>query len=160
MDIDYRYVNTYITPQKPDIVPIPQIVFKAFIKNSQNGRVKKFIYNPPSFSDTVSTKFSEVGSIGGSYLRYQYVSGGNRTTNLSLYLRDTRFETIDHLKNFIEDFLPNRRLRYFPPPYMILSFGKYVKKFLVETIARDWSSFYYELSCKEMTIILTLKEVP
>jgi len=160
MDIDYKYINSYITPQIPAVVPIRQIVFKAFIKNSQNGNVKKFIYNPPKFSDTVTTKYSEVGSIGGSYLYYQYAGGGNRTTSIELFLRNTRFETIDSLKNFIEDFLPDRRLRFHPPPYMILSYGKYIKKFLVTTIARDWSDFYYELTCREMTISLTLLEVP
>lgn len=138
---------------------MPKGAIKAFIKNESTGKVKKFLYNPSEFSDTIEIKFSELGSVGGSYVNYQYVRGDNRQLTLDLWMRDSNTSVIKDFKAFIEDFIPSRTSRFKAPPLMTFCFGTYIKTFIVEGIARDWKDFNPNLEVTELSIKLSCREV-
>lgn len=129
---------------------------KGFIKNLSTGIVRKFIFNPESFSDDVTVMFSEIGNGGGAGKKYQYVGSDNRNITVELYLKGSTLK-INEFKNFLEDFIP--RKKFTAPPILLYCFGSYIKKCIMLSMSREWRDFNTNLEVKEIIIKLSLKEV-
>lgn len=131
---------------------------KGYIKNKSTGEVKPFLFNPQGYSDSRSTNIVEISSPGSSYPVFQYVSGGSRSLNLELYLRDTKKGTISSYLSFLEKFMPKKG-RFNKPPVLIFAMGNDVRECVLTGLERSFTEFNTDLTPKEATVTLTLVQL-
>lgn len=131
---------------------------KGYLKNKSNGKVRRFLYNPESISDTRSVTFSEISAPGSSYPKFQYVSTGARTMTLDLFLSNTKYGTTKDYLKFIEEFLPKGK-RFSKPPILVFAMGTDVRECLVTSVDRTFTDFdpkTLEVTRANVTLQLTL----
>ena len=121
---------------------------------------KPFLYNPSSFSDSISVNYNEVQTCGMSYPVPVYGGGALRTINFDIYLNDkvepgiTR-SFISHLHNFIPP-ASKKGYQFKAPKNIIFSFGWFVKECKLQNMEINYTSYTPDLKPIEATVNITL----
>ena len=94
---------------------------KGYLKDTQTNEVKRFLYNPTSFSDKQQIDFVIIHSPCCSYPKYQYVGTREIQISLDLYLRGDNGEVQDWI-NWLDSLKP--KSRFDTPHSIIFAFGQ------------------------------------
>ena len=130
---------------------------KGYLKNLHTGGIKKFIYNPSSFSTDRGATYTELSSPGSSYPHFQYVKGEARNVSFDLFLRGTSGEVASYV-DFLNSLLPpeNSSSNFKTPSPVLFAFGSFVAKCLVLDVGIDYTSFDEALNPTEANAKLKL----
>ena len=128
---------------------------KGYIKNKKTGKVKEFLFNPESVSDSRSVSFNEISSPGSSYPRFQYIKGEARSLSLNLFLRDTKKGTVKDYLSFLEGFLPTGS-KFSKPPVLIFAMGSDVRECILTDLQRNYEMYDKNLNPTQVTVTLSL----
>ena len=132
---------------------------KGYIKNLTTGDIKKFIYNPSSFTTDRSTNFMEVSSPGSSYPHFQYASGGGKTLSVDIFLSDdiTKGATKSYV-DFLEQLCPeeNSNSSFKKPPQILFAFGTFMEKCIVTDLGIEYIDFDASLNPTQANATLKL----
>ena len=133
---------------------------KGYIKNAGTGKIVEFLYNPSSYTTSRQMNYQELTAPGISYPQFQFVSGGAKEINFTLFLYGTEGEPKQFI-NFLNDFLPREKSDYpfMRPPEMLFAFGAYIKKCILVSFNEEYIEFNEDLTPKLVEIALTLKVV-
>lgn len=131
---------------------------KGYIKNKTTGKVKEFLFNPESISDSRSVVFNEISSPGSSYPRFQYVKGDARSLSLNLFLRDTKKGTVKDYLDFLEGFLPKGG-RFSKPPVLIFAMGSDVRECILTDYQRNFEEYDKNLNPTQVSVVLSLVQL-
>jgi len=109
-----------------------------------HGReMKKFIYNPSNFSDSIRVNYKEISSPGISYPVITYAGGATRRISFEIYLNGRALgvgddegaekvkEWIAHLHAYLP---PANGSQFHVPPLIDFSFGWFVKTCVLESM--------------------------
>lgn len=131
---------------------------KGYIKNLTTGDIKKFIYNPSSFSTDRGTTFMEVSSPGSSYPHFQYASGGGKTISVDLFLDDISKGDTKGYITFLEQLCPEEASNssFKKPPQILFAFGSFMEKCVVTDLKIEYTSFDTSLNPTQATATLKL----
>ena len=131
---------------------------KGYIKNKTTGKVKEFLFNPESISDSRSVSFNEISSPGSSYPRFQYVKGEARSLSLNLFLRNTKKGTVKDYLDFLEGFLPKGG-RFSKRPVLIFAMGSDVRECILTDYQRTFEEYDKNLNPTQVTVTLSLTQI-
>ena len=131
---------------------------KGYIKNKSTGKVKEFLFNPESISDSRSVSFNEISSPGSSYPRFQYVKGEARSLSLNLFLRNTKKGTVKDYLDFLEGFLPKGG-RFSKRPVLIFAMGSDVRECILTDYQRTFEEYDKNLNPTQVTVTLSLTQI-
>lgn len=116
---------------------------KGYLKDLKTGGIKKFIYNPNSFSTSRGAEYMEISSPGSSYPQFQYVRGEAKSVNLDLFLRSNNSWEVQSYVDFLNSLLPSEdsNSRFKKPNPVLFSFGSFVEKCIVLEVGVDYEDF-------------------
>lgn len=135
---------------------------KGYIKNTSNGSIKHFMFNPEVLQYTRSATYSEVASPGLSYPLTQYVRGNSIAFQIPLYIYDRAYTgAVKEWEAFLSAFLPPEvnNITYKKPDMLTLVMGSFIKNCVLESLDINYSDFNSDLEPTEATLTLSLKVV-
>lgn len=135
-------------------------VQKGYLKNETTGTVKKFIYNPNSISESRDVNFSTIIAPGCSYPKFQYVNGGAKSLNISLFL-DGKTSEVQGYLDFLESLLPPKKTggSFSTPPTVLFAFGKTICRCILTSLDINKTEFMSNLDVRQATVTLNFMEV-
>lgn len=115
---------------------------KGYMKNHSSGKIKYFLFNPTTYSESRSVNFNEIDGVGGGYPLIEFSSGGASTVPLELYFRGTYSEVNGWCK-FIKNLCPKKKkkVKFAPPPIVTFALGKYKVKGVVASYSIKYTDF-------------------
>ena len=124
-----------------------------------------FLYNPVEISDDKDTDYAEIKPRGYSEPHYHFVSGGARTIGFELHFNDNilKYGTLELLVKSIRAFQYASRgvgIIKKSPPTITFIFGVFVMRGKITSTKILRKRFTEFLNLKEVTIGITLKQVP
>ena len=133
---------------------------KGYIKELKTGKMKRFLYNPSTFSDSTTVKYNNIESPGCSYPLTQYISGGEMTISVEIFLYDRhKHSKVPEYISFFERFLPKKGKRFSPPSPLLFVFGDYIERCVLVSMERNYQMMDSNLRPVQATIKLSLKKV-
>lgn len=123
-----------------------RVVPKAYIQNLRTGVIRPLQFNPQSFSQTRTVKYHEIESPGASYPRVEYVAGGSKTLDLTIFMYDEgrdRYWDVRGFINFMNELIPREKsgIVWRRPPTMLFAYGWYIKKCVIEDMSEEYEDF-------------------
>lgn len=124
-----------------------------------------FLYNPVEFGDDKDTDYAEIKPIGYGDPNYHFVSGGTRIVEFSLHFNDRILQhgTLELLVKAIRKLqYPSREIGMIKksPPTITFIFGPFIMRGKIRSTKILRQQFGEYLSLREVTIGVTLNQVP
>ena len=135
---------------------------KGYLKNLDTSLIMKFQYNPETFEHSRGATYAEIVAPGMSYPELQYVHGNARTFSVELFLFDKPYTgTMDNLIGFLEELLPpeDNDTDYTKPPKVLISYGTFVKKCVVEDLQIKAEEYDSSLNMVVVRANITFRQV-
>lgn len=133
---------------------------KGYIKNLSTGEVKNFLFNPTTFTESISVTYNTVNGVGGAYPIVDFSSGSPNSIPLEIYLKGTPAEVRNWIK-WLKTFVPkkSKKTKFAPPPMLKFALGTYSANCVVVSLSTVYSEFDTKLRPIEATVSVSLMEV-
>lgn len=124
-----------------------------------------FLYNPVEIKDDKDTDYSEIKALGYPDPNYHFISGGGRTVDFNLHFNDNilQYGTLELLVKSIRKLqYPSREVGMIKksPPTITFIFGVFIMRGKIVSTKILRKRFGVFLNLKEVTIAVTMKQVP
>ena len=135
---------------------------KGYIKNNSTGVIKKFQFNPTSFSYSRNASYADISAPGIAYPDTQFIKGEARSFPVNLFFFDDPHSGVikEYIK-FLEGFLPpeTNKKNYTRPPDMTFCYGYFIRQCVLESLNVNIEEMDSEGNPTKATLELQLRQV-
>ena len=127
---------------------------KGYLRNTSNGEMRKFMFNPEQIAYNVSNNINALNSPGLNYPLVEYTGGDTVGHSFSLLLKGN--ETQSNI-DFLESLASTSTFGELPIVLWVM--GSSVKKVYVHKLGITKTEFDQDLKCTGATVDIDLLEV-
>lgn len=133
---------------------------KGYIQNLSTGEIKRFMFNPTTFSESIPVNYNTTVGVGGAYPLVEYSSGGTNSIPIEVYLNGTASEVKGWIK-WLKKFTPkkSKKTKFAPPPSLKFSLGNFSAKCVVTSLGVKYTDFDEKARATEATVSISMMEV-